>query len=112
MIEAKDLTKRYGDTLAVDDLSFTVHPGVVTGFNDLSWPLHEVGALLESRSIYPGRSAQAHLQMLAETNSIPRSRVDEVLEMTGLTCVSRRRAGKFRHPAPPRRHKRFKANGR
>ena len=32
MIEAKDLTKRYGDTLAVDDLSFTVHPGVVTGF--------------------------------------------------------------------------------
>jgi ABC-type glutathione transport system ATPase component len=32
MIEAKDLTKRYGETLAVDDLSFTVHPGVVTGF--------------------------------------------------------------------------------
>ena len=27
MIEAKDLAKRYGDTLAVDDLSFTVHPG-------------------------------------------------------------------------------------
>jgi len=128
MIEAKDLTKRYGDTLAVDDLSFTVHPGVVTGFlgpngsgksntmrlimgldapnggdvtvngrhvHDLSWPLHEVGALLESRSIHPGRSAQAHLQMLAETNSIPRSRVDEVPEMTGLTSVSRRRAGKF-----------------
>jgi ABC-type phosphonate transport system ATPase subunit len=78
MIEAKDLTKRYGDTLAVDDLSFTVHPGVVTGFNDLSWPLHEVGAPL----------------------------------VTGLTSVRRRRAGKFRHPAPPRRHKRFKANGR
>jgi ABC-2 type transport system ATP-binding protein len=127
MIEAKDLTKRYGDTLAVDDLSFTVHPGVVTGFlgrngsgksttmrlimgldapnggdavngrhvHDLSWPLNEVGALLESRSIHPGRSAQAHLQMLAETNSIPRSRVDEVLEMTGLTSVSRRWAGKF-----------------
>ena len=32
MIEAKDLTKRYGDKLAVDDLSFTVRPGVVTGF--------------------------------------------------------------------------------
>jgi ABC-2 type transport system ATP-binding protein len=128
MIEAKDLTKRYGDTLAVDDLSFTVRPEAVTGFlgpngagksttmrlimgldapnggdvtvngrhvHDLSWPLHEVGALLESRSIHPGRSAQAHLQMLAETNSIPRSRVDEVLEMTGLTSVSRRRAGKF-----------------
>ncbi len=32
MIEAQDLTKRYGDTLAVDGLTFTVHPGIVTGF--------------------------------------------------------------------------------
>src|ERR1700712_3147196 len=32
MIEARGLTKRYGDKLAVDDLSFTVQPGVVTGF--------------------------------------------------------------------------------
>jgi ABC-2 type transport system ATP-binding protein len=128
MIEAKNLTKRYGERLAVDDLSFTVRPGVVTGFlgpngagksttmrlimgldtpssgdvtvdgrhlNEMSWPLREVGALLESRAIHPGRSARAHLQMLAETNSIPRTRVDEVLEMAGLTSVARRRAGKF-----------------
>src|SRR5262249_32204585 len=32
MIEAKNLTKRYGDKVAVDDLSFTVEPGTVTGF--------------------------------------------------------------------------------
>ncbi|GAB2817275.1 ABC transporter ATP-binding protein [Actinoallomurus bryophytorum] len=32
MIEAKNLTKRYGDRVAVDDLSFTVEPGRVTGF--------------------------------------------------------------------------------
>ncbi|HEX5114699.1 MAG TPA: ATP-binding cassette domain-containing protein, partial [Pseudonocardiaceae bacterium] len=32
MIEAVGLTKRYGRTLAVDDLSFTVQPGRVTGF--------------------------------------------------------------------------------
>jgi ABC-2 type transport system ATP-binding protein len=32
MIEARGLTKRYGDKLAVDDLTFTVRPGVVTGF--------------------------------------------------------------------------------
>jgi len=32
MIEARGLTKRYGQTLAVDDLSFTVRPGMVTGF--------------------------------------------------------------------------------
>jgi len=63
--------------------------------HDMSWPPHEVGALLESRSIHPGRSARAHLQMLARTNSIPGARVDEVLEMTGLTSISRRRAGTF-----------------
>ena len=32
MIEARGLTKRYGDTMAVSDLSFTVKAGVVTGF--------------------------------------------------------------------------------
>jgi ABC-2 type transport system ATP-binding protein len=32
MIEAHQLTKRYGDTTAVEDLSFTVRPGIVTGF--------------------------------------------------------------------------------
>jgi ABC-2 type transport system ATP-binding protein len=128
MIEAHQLTKRYGDKLAVDQLSFTVRPGVVTGFlgpngagksttmrmimgldgptagdvkvngrhyHDLPWPLHEVGALLEAKAIHPGRSAQAHLQMLAEANQIARSRVSEVLEIVGLTSVARRRAGKF-----------------
>jgi ABC-2 type transport system ATP-binding protein len=32
MIEARGLTKRYGDKVAVDDLTFTVQPGIVTGF--------------------------------------------------------------------------------
>src|SRR4051812_11204816 len=32
MIEVQGLTKRYGTTVAVDDLSFTVPPGQVTGF--------------------------------------------------------------------------------
>jgi ABC-2 type transport system ATP-binding protein len=32
MIEAKGLTRRYGDKIAVEDLTFTVRPGVVTGF--------------------------------------------------------------------------------
>ena len=128
MIEAHQLTKRYGDKLAVDRLSFSVRPGVVTGFlgpngagksttmrmimgldapnngdvkvngrhyHDLPWPLHEVGALLEAKAIHPGRSAQAHLQMLAEVNHIARTRVSEVLEIVGLTSVARRRAGKF-----------------
>jgi ABC-2 type transport system ATP-binding protein len=128
MIEAHQLTKRYGDKLAVDQLSFSVRPGVVTGFlgpngagksttmrmimgldapsnghvtvngrpyHDLPWPLHEVGALLEAKAIHPGRSARAHLQMLAEVNHIARTRVSEVLEIVGLTSVAGRRAGKF-----------------
>lgn len=32
MIEVEHLSKTYGDKLAVDDLSFIVHPGIVTGF--------------------------------------------------------------------------------
>ncbi|MGH9091113.1 MAG: ABC transporter ATP-binding protein [Acidimicrobiales bacterium] len=128
MIEARRLTKRYGDKLAVDDLTFDVRPGTVTGFlgpngagksttmrmimgldaptagevtvngrhyHDLPWPLHEVGALLEAKAIHPGRSARAHLQMLAEANHIPRRRVDEVVELVGLTAVAGRRAGTF-----------------
>ncbi|MDA8297643.1 MAG: ATP-binding cassette domain-containing protein [Actinomycetota bacterium] len=128
MIEARELTKRYGAKVAVDELSFDVRPGVVTGFlgpngsgksttmrmimgldapdagsvsvngqryHDLAWPLREVGALLEARAIHPGRSARAHLRMLAETNKIPPQRIEEVLELVGLSEVAGRRAGKF-----------------
>jgi ABC-2 type transport system ATP-binding protein len=128
VIEATGLTKRYGDKLAVDQLSFEVRPGVVTGFlgpngsgksttmrmimgldlpnagdatvngrhfHDLAWPMHEVGALLEAKAIHPGRSARNHLLMLAESNRIGRRRVDEVLELVGLSEVANRRAGKF-----------------
>ena len=128
MIEARQLTKRYGDKTAVDGVDFTVHPGAVTGFlgpNGAgksttmrmiigldaptagtvtvngrryarhSAPLHEVGALLEARSIHPGRSAFDHLMTLAYTHGISRSRVDEMIELTGLQSVARKRAGAF-----------------
>ena len=127
-IEATNLTKRYGETLAVDDLTFEVRPGCVTGFlgpngagksttmrmimgldspddgsvavnghsyHELKSPLRQVGALLEARAIHPGRSAHAHLWMLARTNQIPRQRVDEVLELVGLTPVAQQRVGQF-----------------
>jgi ABC-2 type transport system ATP-binding protein len=128
MIEAQGLTKRYGDKLAVDDLSFTVRPGVVTGFlgpngagksttmrlilgldaptggsvtvngrpyREHAAPLREVGALLDARSVHPGRSAYHHLLALAQTNGIRRSRVDEMVEAVGLGGAARRRAGRF-----------------
>jgi ABC-2 type transport system ATP-binding protein len=64
-------------------------------YHDLPWPLHEVGALLEARAIHPGRRASAHLRMLCEANRIPLRRVEEVLEVVGLSSVAGQRAGKF-----------------
>jgi ABC-2 type transport system ATP-binding protein len=128
MIVTHALTKRYGKTVAVDSLSFSVTPGVVTGFlgpngsgksttlrmilgldvpdagsatvngtayATLRWPLREVGALLDAKAFHPGRSARNHLRCLAKTNDIPERRVDEVLDVVGLTKVADRRAGKF-----------------
>jgi ABC-2 type transport system ATP-binding protein len=128
MIEARDLTKDYGDKRAVDGLSFDVRPGIVTGFlgpngsgksttmrlilgldrptkgrvtvngkpyREHAAPLHEVGALLEARSVHTGRSARNHLLALAQTHGIPRRRVDELIDQVGLHEVARKRAGKF-----------------
>jgi ABC-2 type transport system ATP-binding protein len=128
VITARGLTKRYRETLAVDDLSFEVRPGEVTGFlgpngsgksttmrlilgldypdagralvngrryADLSWPLREVGSLLEARAFHPGRSGFHHLLALARANDIPRTRVEEVLAQVGLTKAARKRAGTF-----------------
>ncbi|MFI1073599.1 ATP-binding cassette domain-containing protein [Streptomyces puniciscabiei] len=128
MIEAQQLTKRYGEKTAVDGLDFTVKPGTVTGFlgpngagksttmrmivgldaptsgsvtvNGHRYarhqaPLQEVGALLEAKSIHPGRSAYNHLRALALTHGIPRRRVDEVIELAGLGSVAKKRAGAF-----------------
>ncbi|MFF3466607.1 ATP-binding cassette domain-containing protein [Streptomyces sp. NPDC002619] len=128
MIDAQQLTKRYGEKTAVDGLDFTVKPGTVTGFlgpngagksttmrmivgldaptsgsvtvNGHRYarhqaPLQEVGALLEAKSIHPGRSAYNHLRALALTHGIPRRRVDEVVELAGLGSVATKRAGAF-----------------
>ena len=64
-------------------------------YHELRWPLREVGALLEAKAFHPGRSARAHLTALAASNAIPRGRVDEVLEITGMATAADRRAGKF-----------------
>jgi ABC-2 type transport system ATP-binding protein len=128
MIEAVGLSKRYGKTLAVDNLSFTIQPGRVTGFlgpngagksttmrmilgldtpsggdvridgqkyRQLHQPLRKIGALLDAKWVHPNRSARAHLRWLAKSNKLPAGRVDEVLELVGLTDVANRRAGGF-----------------
>jgi ABC-2 type transport system ATP-binding protein len=58
-------------------------------------PLTRVGALLEARSMHPGRTAFHHLMGLAHTHGIPRRRVEEVLELAGLTEVAHRRVKGF-----------------
>jgi ABC-2 type transport system ATP-binding protein len=128
VIEAQGLVKDYGSKRAVDDLSFTVKPGIVTGFlgpngsgksttmrlilgldapnrgnvtvngkqlKDHRAPLHEVGALLEAKSVHTGRSAYDHLLALAQTHGIGRRRVDELVELVGLAEVARKRVGQF-----------------
>jgi ABC-2 type transport system ATP-binding protein len=60
-------------------------------YRDLPAPLHEVGALLDAKALHGGRSAAAHLRVLATSNGIPRSRVDEVLGLVGLDSVAGRR---------------------
>ncbi|BDZ41862.1 multidrug ABC transporter ATP-binding protein [Paraoerskovia sediminicola] len=128
MIEVRGLSKSYGSTKAVDDITFTVHEGSVTGFlgpngagksttmrmimgldrpdagtatvngrpfAEHASPLTEVGALLDAKAAAPGRSARDHLRMLAATHGIPSTRVDEVIEVTGLSSVRRKRVGGF-----------------
>jgi len=128
MIEAHDLTKRYGSKTAVDHLSFRIEPGTVTGFlgpngagksttmrmivgldrptsgtvtvNGRPYaqhrsPLKEVGVLLDAKAVHPGRSARSHLRTMAATHGISSKRVDEVIEMTGLSGVAGKRVGGF-----------------
>jgi ABC-2 type transport system ATP-binding protein len=64
-------------------------------YRDHPAPLHEVGALLEARSVHPGRSARNHLVALAQTHGISRRRVDDLIDLVGLHEVARKRAGEF-----------------
>ena len=128
MIEARSLTKRYGTKAALDDVSFTVRPGVVTGFlgpngagksttmrmvvgldrptsgsvtvngrpyAEHTSPLREVGVLLDAKAVHSGRSASDHLLAMAATHGIGKARVREVIALTGLEPVAKKRVGGF-----------------
>jgi ABC-2 type transport system ATP-binding protein len=64
-------------------------------YDQLPDPLRTVGALLEAKSVHTGRSARNHLLFLAQTQGLPTSRVDEMLDFVGLTEVARKRAGSY-----------------
>ncbi len=128
MIEAVGLSKHYGAKTAVDNVTFTVQPGMVTGFlgpngagksttmrmivgldrpsagqvtvNGKRYaehhaPLREVGVLLDAKAVHTGRSAVNHLRALGATHGIGRKRVEEVIALTGLQSVAKKRVGGF-----------------
>ncbi len=128
MIEVQNLTKRYGSKTAVDNLSFQVKSGTVTGFlgpngsgksttmrcmlgldqpnqgqtlfdgvlyRDLPSPLTKVGALLDGKAFNPHLTAIQHLSIIAATHNLPKSRVQEVLKLTGIDSVAKKRLKGF-----------------
>jgi ABC-2 type transport system ATP-binding protein len=64
-------------------------------YRDLVEPLRVVGALLEAKAVHTGRSAYNHLLVLAQTQGLPRKRVDEVIDLVGLRDVADKRVGGF-----------------
>lgn len=127
MIEVQRISKRYRKKVAVDDLSFTVETGKVTGFlgpngagkstsmrlmlgldngggkttydgkplYDYNQPSSVVGILLDAKAFHPTRTARNHLRVLAEAGNVPLKRVNEVLDIVGLTDVAKKKPGKF-----------------
>jgi len=64
-------------------------------YHDLAFPMREMGALLDAKAVHGGRSAYSHLLCLAQTNGLPKKRVGEVLELVGLTEVTKKRSKGF-----------------
>lgn len=129
MIEVENLTKTYGGFTAVDDVSFTVRPGQVTGFlgpngagkstcmrmmagltppttgsatvlgrryADLPNPGRHVGVLLDAGAQHSGRTGREVLKLAAVVMGLPDSRVEEMLEVVGLTgAEANRRVGGY-----------------
>ena len=137
MIQIAHVTKRYGTHTVVDDVTFDVAPGRVTGFvgpngagksttmrmmvgltrpdagdvryagtryRDLPHPARVVGAVLDARSMHPGRTARNHLRAAAALSDIPTRQVDRALDAVGLTsaAVAACRRLLARHAPTPR----------
>ncbi len=129
MIEIDGLTKRYGAQTAVDAVTFTVKPGIVTGFvgpngagksttmrmvcgltrptagnatilgvpyAEIPNPGTRVGVLLDASAQHQGRSGQEVLTLSAMLMGLDLNRVDEMLDLVGLTAAAAgRRVGTY-----------------
>ena len=118
VISAENLTKKYGDLVAVDHVTFQIPQGAITGFvgpngagktttirmllglvkpsagsaNILAHSISEpetylpyVGAMIEGPAFYPALSGRENLRVLARLGDFPYQRVDELLELVGLS---------------------------
>jgi len=127
-VRVDHVTKRYGPTVAVDDLSFEIRPGAVTGFlgpngagktttlrmllglatpntgiatifgrpyAELDDPLGTVGAVLETATFHPWRTARQHLRIVAAAGGIDEARIAEVLRLVDLAGTGDRRVGGY-----------------
>src|SRR4051812_41219528 len=128
MITVSGLTRQYGGRPVVDDVSFELEPGTVTGFLGPNGagktttmrmitglvpatagsalidgrpyaavpnPGSVMGTLLDAGAVHPGRTGRTHLRLLADALGVPASRVDEVLDLVGLTDAGGRRIGGY-----------------
>lgn len=129
MIEVQNLSKRYGDHLAVDDITFVCRPGSVTGFlgpngagksttlrmlaglthptagratigghryADIPNPGAQIGVLLDASAQHNGRAGREVLTIAAQTMGLPKKRVDEMLDLVGLSPKeAKRRVGNY-----------------
>jgi ABC-2 type transport system ATP-binding protein len=124
MITLENVTKRYGQFTAVDDVSFVARPGEVTGFlgpngagkttsmrimvgltspdrgtatigghrfADIPNPSRHVGVLLDASAQHAGRTGREVLRLSAQTMGIKDSRVEEMLELVGLSGTEAKR---------------------
>lgn len=64
-------------------------------YRELQEPVKYIGALLDAKAMHGGRSAYNNLLCLAQSNRIPVSRVNEVLDTVGLTAVAKQKSKGF-----------------
>jgi ABC-2 type transport system ATP-binding protein len=64
-------------------------------YRDLPRPGRTVGAALDNDTFHPGRSAAQHLRIITTAADLPPRRVDEVLDLAGLSDVADRKVGGF-----------------
>jgi ABC-2 type transport system ATP-binding protein len=128
MIQVRNLTKSYGAKTVVNNLSFDIPDGQVTGFVgpngagktttlrcmlalcnqdrglinidgkryvDIKNPLKEIGTLIDAKAYHKSRSLFNHLLWVAASAGFSKQRVEEVIELTGLTSVKKKKVGTF-----------------